>query len=123
MPGFDDSQLLITFDAAANRFFGELYEDTQYLKLSVTLATKVNVIRRNVLEDTRVVTQLDSCDTCIVRINKLRHAINRLQIESFARSRGQKIFVFPARHTRQKKAGGSRDLDIDNGWKYKTAPM
>jgi len=54
--------------------------------------------------NTRVVTQLDSRDTCIVRKNKLRHAINRLQIESFARSRGQKIFVFPARHTRRKKA-------------------
>jgi hypothetical protein len=36
MSEFDDSQLLITFDsdATVTRFFGELYEDTQYLKLS-----------------------------------------------------------------------------------------
>jgi hypothetical protein len=68
------------------------------------------------LLNTRVVTQLDSRDTCVVRKNKLRHAINRLQMERFARSRRQKIFIFPARHTRRRKrrkAGGSRDLDID----------
>jgi hypothetical protein len=29
----DDSQLLITFDAITTRIVGELYEDTQYLKL------------------------------------------------------------------------------------------
>ena len=34
MSEFDDSQLLMTFDATATRFFGELYEDTQYLRLS-----------------------------------------------------------------------------------------
>ena len=32
-------QLLITFDAASNRFFGELYEDIRYLKLSTFLYT------------------------------------------------------------------------------------
>ena len=37
MSEFDDSQLLITFDATATRFFGELYEDTRYLKLSTFL--------------------------------------------------------------------------------------
>ena len=52
-------------------------------------------------------------DTCIVRKNKLRHAINRLQIERFARSRGQKTFVFPVRHARRRKARRWSDLDID----------
>ena len=33
----DDSQLLITFDAITTRIVGELYEDTQYLKLSTHL--------------------------------------------------------------------------------------
>jgi hypothetical protein len=33
----DDSQLLITFDAITTRIVGELYEDTQYLKLSMHL--------------------------------------------------------------------------------------
>ena len=39
--------------------------------------------------------------------------LNRLQIERFARSRGQKIFIFPARHTRRKKAKRGRDLGVD----------
>ena len=65
------------------------------------------------LLNTRVVTKLDPDDTCIVRKNRLRHAINRLQIERFARSRGQTIYVFPAHHTRRRKARRWRDLDID----------
>src|SRR5467141_298159 len=67
------------------------------------------------LLNTRVVTKLDLRNTCLVRAHKLRHAINRLQGETFARSRRQKIFVFPARHTRRKKARG-RDLDVDKVW-------
>jgi hypothetical protein len=55
----------------------------------------------------------DRINTCVVRTNKLRHLINRLQIETFARSRRQKIFIFPARHTRWKKAKGTRNLDVD----------
>jgi hypothetical protein len=69
------------------------------------------------LLNTRVVTQLESLpdriNTCIVRTNKLRHLINRLQIEKFARTRGQKIFIFPARHMRWKKAKGLRNLEVD----------
>jgi len=57
------------------------------------------------LLSTRVVTQLlaesepGQNSICTVRTKKLRHTVNRLQIEEFARSRGQKIFIFPARHT------------------------
>jgi PIF1-like helicase len=69
------------------------------------------------LLNTRVVTDLESrpdrINTCIVRTNKLRHLINRLQIERFAPTRGQKIFIFPARHTRWKKAKGTRNLEVD----------
>ena len=69
------------------------------------------------LLNTRVVTKLESeldrINTCIVRTNKLRHLINRLQIDRFARTRVQKIFIFPARHTRWKKANGMRNLDVD----------
>lgn len=39
------------------------------------------------------------------------YLINRLQIEIFARSRGQKIIIFPARHTRYRKA--MRNINID----------
>src|SRR6266480_6175453 len=69
------------------------------------------------LLNTKVVTQLksrpDRINTCIVRTNKLRHLINCLQIEKFARTRGQKIFIFPARHSRWKKAKGMRNLEVD----------
>src|SRR2546430_8597609 len=71
------------------------------------------------LLNTRVVTELksqpDRINTCIVRTNKLRHVINRLHIERFARTRVQKIFIlsFPERHTRRKKANGMRNLDVD----------
>lgn len=41
----------------------------------------------------------------IVKLNSLRHVINRLQIERFARARHQKIFIFPALHTRTKSSG------------------
>ena len=34
-------------------------------------------------------------------------------MERFAQARGQKIFVFPARHTRRKKAKGTRNPDVD----------
>jgi hypothetical protein len=37
MSEFDESQFLLTFDATATRFFGELYKDTQYLRLSTFL--------------------------------------------------------------------------------------
>ena len=55
----------------------------------------------------------DRINTCIVRTNKLRHLINRLQIERFARTRGQNVFIFPAQHSRWKKVNGARDVDID----------
>src|SRR5467141_3468143 len=73
--------------------------------------TQADVDRLN----TRVVSRLESQPdlTFIIRSNRLRHTLNRQQIESFARSRGQKIFVFPARHTRRKRARGSRDLYVD----------
>ena len=35
-------------------------------------------------------------NTCIIRTNKLRHLINRLQIEPPARARRQNICIFPA---------------------------
>jgi hypothetical protein len=46
--------------------------------------------------------------TTIVKLNTLRHHINRLQMEHFARSRSQRIFVFPAQHTRIKSTSRFR---------------
>jgi hypothetical protein len=38
--------------------------------------------------------------TTVVKLNALRHYINRFQMEHFARSRSQKIYIFPAQHSR-----------------------
>jgi hypothetical protein len=42
--------------------------------------------------------------TTITRLNSFRQIINRLQIDRFARSRLQKIYIFPALHTRTKSS-------------------
>jgi len=92
-------------------------QDTAYHQL-LKRARNAAITQADVdLLNTRVVTRLESrpdrINTCIVRSNKLRHLINRLQIERFAPSQGQKIFIFPARHTRWKKAKGARNPDVD----------
>src|SRR5437667_3831336 len=73
------------------------------------------------LLNTRVVTDLEShpdrINTCIVRTNKLRHLINCLQIERFAPSQGQKIFIFPACHTHWRKPKGMHNVKIDKLFK------
>jgi hypothetical protein len=51
--------------------------------------------------------------TIIVKLNTLRHHINRLQMEHFARARSQRIYVFPAQHSRIKSTNPSR-LRVDD---------
>jgi hypothetical protein len=46
--------------------------------------------------------------TTVVKLNVLRHHVNRLQIEHFARARSQKIYVFPATYSRVRITGPSR---------------
>ncbi|KAJ5654961.1 hypothetical protein N7490_001964 [Penicillium lividum] len=43
--------------------------------------------------------------TVIVKLNAIRHPINRIRIENFARRRSQRIYIFPAIHTRTKSTG------------------
>jgi hypothetical protein len=48
----DDSQLLMAFDATTTRIVGELYEDTQYLKLSTfsfTFRNAMATIKTNMI--------------------------------------------------------------------------
>ena len=56
--------------------------------------------------NSKVITSLFTPDledtTSIVTKNALRHHLNRLQMEHFARSRGQRIYIFPALHSRTK---------------------
>ena len=46
--------------------------------------------------------------TTIVKLNTLRHQINRTQIEHFAQARSQKIYIFPSLHNRTKSTSPSR---------------
>jgi hypothetical protein len=43
--------------------------------------------------------------TAVTKMNALRHVINRIQIQRFARARHQKVFIFPAIHTRTRSSG------------------
>ena len=91
--------------------------DTAYHEL-LQRARNATITQADVdMLNTRVVTDLESSpdqiNTCIVRTNKLRHLINRLQIKRFARSQGQKIFIFPAHHARWRKPRGMRNVEVD----------
>ncbi|KAF8860613.1 hypothetical protein BDZ45DRAFT_800769 [Acephala macrosclerotiorum] len=46
--------------------------------------------------------------TTVVKLNILRHHVNRLQMEHFTRTRSQRIYVFPALHNRVRTTGPSR---------------
>jgi hypothetical protein len=61
------------------------------------------------LLNSRVITslvapELDDAPT-VVKLNSLRHQINRIRMDHFAKARGQKIYVFPALHARTKSTG------------------
>ena len=45
--------------------------------------------------------------TMIVKLNALRHHINYIQMEHFAHSRSQKIYIFPAQHSRTASTSSS----------------
>jgi hypothetical protein len=46
--------------------------------------------------------------TTVVKLNVLRRHVNRLQMEHFALTRSQRIYVFPALHSRVRTTGPSR---------------
>src|SRR5205809_941916 len=56
------------------------------------------------LLNSKVITSLFKLElkdaTTVVKLNALRHHINRVQMEQFARSRSQRIYLFPAQHSR-----------------------
>src|SRR3954454_17022365 len=43
----------------------------------------------------------------VVKLNSLRHHINRIRMEHFARSRSQRIYIFPAEHSSVTSASSS----------------
>ncbi|KAJ5082332.1 hypothetical protein N7532_011375 [Penicillium argentinense] len=48
--------------------------------------------------------QLEGAMT-VVKRNSIRHMVNRIQMEKFARLRNQRIYIYPAIHTRTKSTG------------------
>ena len=46
--------------------------------------------------------------TTVIKLNVLRHHVNRLQMEHFARTRSQSIYIFPALHGRVRTTSPSR---------------
>jgi len=46
--------------------------------------------------------------TTVVKLNLPRHHVNRLQMERFARTQSQRIYVFPATHSRVRTTSPSR---------------
>jgi hypothetical protein len=43
--------------------------------------------------------------TTVVKLNSIRHQVNRIRMEHFAQARCQKVYIFPALHTRTKSTG------------------
>lgn len=43
--------------------------------------------------------------TTVVKLNSLRHQVNRIRMEHFAKTCCQKVYAFPAQHTRSKSTG------------------
>jgi hypothetical protein len=48
--------------------------------------------------------------TTVVKTNAMRHHVNRVQMEHFARSRSQRIYIFPAQHSRVPSCARIEDL-------------
>jgi hypothetical protein len=80
--------------------FGDFLTRTRRAALTEDDATRLNsrVIRS--LTD-----PLSESATVIVKLNALRHPVNRIRIENFARRRSQKIYLFAAIHSRTKSTG------------------
>lgn len=59
--------------------------------------------------NSRTITSLTAPDldnaTVIVKLNAVRHSMNRIRIENFARKQSQKIYLFAALHSRTKSTG------------------
>lgn len=86
-------------------------EDLQYRSL-LTRALSGTLTYNDMLTlNSKAITSLDSLDiqktTAITKLNALRHVINRCQVERFARAKVQKIFIFPALHTRTKSSNAT----------------
>jgi hypothetical protein len=42
--------------------------------------------------------------TAVTKMNALRHVVNRMQIQRFVRARHQRVYIFPAIHTRTRSS-------------------
>lgn len=67
--------------------------------------TEDDVVRLNAKAIPSLTHPASEDSTVIVKLNAIRHPINRIRIENFARLRSQRIYVFPAIHSRTKSTG------------------
>jgi hypothetical protein len=63
----------------------------------------LHLLNSNVI-NSLVAPQLDGATT-VVKLNSLRHQTNRIRMEHFAKAHCQKIYAFPAHHTRTRSTG------------------
>jgi hypothetical protein len=84
-------------------------EDTQFRDLLSRARTGTLTEADRSFLNSKTVTSLVSPQleyaTTVVKLNSLRHQVNRVRLEEFARSRCQSIYIFPALHTRTKSTG------------------
>ncbi|KAJ5198759.1 uncharacterized protein N7498_007876 [Penicillium cinerascens] len=83
-------------------------EDLPYRNI-LTRARTATLTHDDILVlNSKAITSLDDprlhATTAVVKLNALRHIINRFQIERFARSKRQRILIFPALHTRTRSS-------------------
>lgn len=64
--------------------------------------TQTDVDRLNTKVISSLLEPWIECATAITKLNSVRHQINRIQMEHFARTRSQTICIFPAEHSRIK---------------------
>ena len=75
--------------------------------MRATSLTKENLNLLNTKVATSLITSKLENTTTIVKLNALRYHINRIKLDHFARSQSQRIFIFPAQHSRVTSASSS----------------
>ena len=86
-------------------------QDPEFRELVGRARTSTLTEEDLVLLNTKVITSLFMPEledaTFIVKLNALRHRINLTRMEHFARCRSQRIYIFPAKHSRATSASSS----------------
>jgi hypothetical protein len=92
-------------------------QDPEFRELVGRARTSTLTEKDLALLNTKVITSFSMAElegaTFIVKLNALRHRINHTRIEHFARCRSQRIYIFPAQHSRATSTSSS-SLNLEN---------